>query len=420
MCKLRYQLGLSVVFCWANLIYAQIMPFKVDIFYMNQKTLIFKIHNESDYDIKIPVSIKEGDMQSALYLNIVRNYRDTLNMKFYDLLTENNNNRKFIDISSHQSYIKQLPTDNSIISWSYKDGTSVMSEHICYLKAKLYLKYFLKSPTPVHGSFWKDFDIKPLVQDRNRLFGVRVIYKPEVNEVIILKSNWTGDTIQEYEGIISAEIKDSCLLLSYKNSKKGEYFIPLHNDSTLMSHVKLSDVLIHRTNECIRKIVLFYSSFYKENGNLEWKLYKDKYTLVIPHQDKIDFFMNRKDSTGMYSLWKEVIKRTSLPLAKDIEYCLLVDEKQIPEDIKQYMKMDIERLGGIYNLSEEEAMKGYYDCSSIKDPHYYQNELNAYKKEMEYCPDNYISSDYAMERKYKIWKYELLLNKSLELWEEKK
>lgn len=307
MCKLRYQLGLLVVFCWANLIYAQIMPLKVDIFYMNQKTLIFKIHNESDYDIKIPVSIKEGDMQSSLYLNIVRNYRDTLNMKFYDLLTENNNDRKFIDISSHQSYIKQLPTDNSVISWSYKDGTSVMSEHICYLKAKLYLKYFLKSPTPVHGSFWKDFDIKPLMQDSNRLFGVRVIYKPEVNEVTILKSNWTGDTIQEYEGTISAEIKDNCLLLSYKNSKKGEHFIPLRNDSTLMSHVKLSDVLIHRTNECIRKIVLFYSSFYKENRNLEWKLYQDKYTLVLPPQDKIDFFMNRKDSTGMYSLWKEGI-----------------------------------------------------------------------------------------------------------------
>ena len=52
--------------------------------------------------------------------------------------------------------------------------------------------------------------------------------------------------------------------------------------------------------------------------------------------------------------------------------------------------------------------------SELSSPIYYENELRAYEHEIEVCPDSLVTPEYALERRYKVWRYEQLLQKARE------
>lgn len=70
----------------------------------------------------------------------------------------------------------------------------------------------------------------------------------------------------------------------------------------------------------------------------------------------------------------------------------------IPSHLKKYLVNTY--FEGIYN---EEELSGFLSYNFVKDPQYYRNELNAYMKEKELCPD--VSESYTQEREYRIWFY---------------
>lgn len=47
--------------------------------------------------------------------------------------------------------------------------------------------------------------------------------------------------------------------------------------------------------------------------------------------------------------------------------------------------------------------------SELSSPIYYENELRAYEHEIEVCSDSLVTPEYALERRYKVWRYEQLL-----------
>ena len=52
--------------------------------------------------------------------------------------------------------------------------------------------------------------------------------------------------------------------------------------------------------------------------------------------------------------------------------------------------------------------------SDLSSPIYYENELRAYEHEIEVCSDSLVTPEYALERRYKVWRYEQLLQKARE------
>lgn len=98
------------------------------------------------------------------------------------------------------------------------------------------------------------------------------------------------------------------------------------------------------------------------------------------------------------------------------ELFMLVDTSNIPDWLKQFIEIDVNRKGGSTSVGIEFDIPTYLNVNSVKSPDFYLNELGAYSKEMELCPDSSVSFEYALERKYKIWKYELLLKKSYEIF----
>ena len=52
--------------------------------------------------------------------------------------------------------------------------------------------------------------------------------------------------------------------------------------------------------------------------------------------------------------------------------------------------------------------------SELSSPIYYENELRAYEHEIEVCSDSLVTPEYALERRYKVWRYEQLLQKARE------
>lgn len=83
-----------------------------------------------------------------------------------------------------------------------------------------------------------------------------------------------------------------------------------------------------------------------------------------------------------------------------------------PEFVKEYARTQIEK-DKEFNITVSSAdMERYWDCDTLKTPVYYENEIATYTKEIQIVPDSYVSPEYSLERKYKLWKYELLLEAS--------
>lgn len=79
--------------------------------------------------------------------------------------------------------------------------------------------------------------------------------------------------------------------------------------------------------------------------------------------------------------------------------------QDMPENMKKYL---VNRyFDGVY---DEKQFLDYCNYNHIKDPQYYRNELNAYTKEIELCPN--VSKEYAQDREFRLWLYGELLNKA--------
>lgn len=94
---------------------------------------------------------------------------------------------------------------------------------------------------------------------------------------------------------------------------------------------------------------------------------------------------------------------------------VLGTKDSVPDYVKEYIDLSIERGGGVTSMGYDFEFNSYIDYVSLKSPVYYENELRAYEHEIEICPDSMVSSEYALERKYKVWKYKQLLQEALKI-----
>lgn len=81
---------------------------------------------------------------------------------------------------------------------------------------------------------------------------------------------------------------------------------------------------------------------------------------------------------------------------------VLGTKDSVPDYVKEYIDLSIERGGGLTSMGYDFEFNSYIDYVSLKSPVYYENELKAYEHEIEICPDSMVSSEYALERKYKV------------------
>ena len=101
---------------------------------------------------------------------------------------------------------------------------------------------------------------------------------------------------------------------------------------------------------------------------------------------------------------------------KAIQGDLVANINEAPGFVKEYADMYLDKDGVQKLIDRKEEYGDFISYAELKPPTAYENELKTYKKEIEYCPDSFVSKEYALERKYKIWKYELLLEKSKEVF----
>lgn len=84
---------------------------------------------------------------------------------------------------------------------------------------------------------------------------------------------------------------------------------------------------------------------------------------------------------------------------KDLEICYYDD---VPESMKQYVNNTY-----FNNRATEIDLKYYFSFQELViDSNYYKNEVNAYTREKELCPN--VSLNYQKERDFRIWYYEKL------------
>lgn len=292
------------------LIKAQEQPLSVDISYINSKVLSVRITNLTDYEIWLPISIDEGDTQSAVYFDLIYDYRKEKRRQFYDL--QSKVDQRSIRIPPRQTYVKTYRAgDLPLLSWSMRKGTSLLSEHIHFTKANIYLKYVVGSPKPISGRIFKDFEIKSITEETPPLFRILPIYKPQTRELIIERYNWTDNTIMEPFGQLIGEQKDTCLYITYKNDKREKKMKYIPKDSVSIVYAKLPDLLKEGQNKGtkLRKVIVASSFYYQKKGNRKWEHYQHLDTLSFPPQDKVNYFTNETDSNGMYFLFRKVAER---------------------------------------------------------------------------------------------------------------
>ena len=93
---------------------------------------------------------------------------------------------------------------------------------------------------------------------------------------------------------------------------------------------------------------------------------------------------------------------------------VLANQETVPSFVKEYIDKIIERTGGVTSFGYDYDFETYVDYSELSSPIYYENELRAYEHEIEVCSDSLVTPEYALERRYKVWRYEQLLQKARE------
>lgn len=104
---------------------------------------VCEIQNMTEYEMSILLSKEEAEGHSDLYFDSVGLRNDTTRNVFYGLMQDVNNQSQILRLNSGESY-----------TISYK-------EYFRFIKAHVYIKYGVRSPTPIYVAHYrKTFDLK--------------------------------------------------------------------------------------------------------------------------------------------------------------------------------------------------------------------------------------------------------------------